>query len=502
MPVGELLATAACRELPLKRKHVFFRGQHNPLHPPYPRLQYRKPIFTLFRRRPMQRLDFKTAARHIKAVDAGLEALLRAIWRHAPRDRREELCFVIARYPFGNFVMKNGRALDPTGKTLPENLLIAGGLPCGVVLDNRLEVIDEVIRSEEIVEMPQSLLLRRELIGVFEVIDQHLEVEGRPVPDWTISSGSRSIKFLDFPTQKVQWDRLRARYKRLSTYDKATVRKLKEMDLIDMIGEVDAQCKKWVTEVLYFAPAWFDEAEQQLYEPETTGQAVKLFSYFQNSGWASLARVRDRANKLEDAINEWGGDTNAARCKAAYLLLRYSMDIVTQRRPCFVPLTGRMDVGPLDVIREKLLRVAKLNNNILGPVYLQPGDVGFLSLSQLAPSAFAKNPLDNLEDILRILSRAYAAANARQVKVPGLTNLSDLLSKMAFRVKSGRERGEGQHGSVTTFKVRFLQNNHMRMERDPISICEFYSPHFSENSFPPSDSRFFRVSLKLDLRDA
>jgi hypothetical protein len=37
------------------------------------------------------------------------------------------------------------------------------------------------------------------------------------------------------PGNLTVWDRLRARYRQLSTYDKVAVRKLKEMDLIEMI---------------------------------------------------------------------------------------------------------------------------------------------------------------------------------------------------------------------------------------------------------------------------
>jgi hypothetical protein len=91
---------------------------------------------------------------------------------------------------------------------------VANLLPVGLILDNVLEVIDEVIRREEVIELPQSLLFKRQLIGLWELIDQQLTVEGRPLSNWTVSSGSRSLRFLEFPTQRVQWDRLRARYQR------------------------------------------------------------------------------------------------------------------------------------------------------------------------------------------------------------------------------------------------------------------------------------------------
>ncbi len=178
----------------------------------------------------MHRLDFKEASETVKAVDEELEALLRVVWGQAARERQRDLCFYLAKYPYKHFVVKNGRPLDPDGQPLRADLLVADLLPVGLILDNTLEVIDEVIRREEVIEFPQSLLFKRQLVGLWELIDQQLHVEGRPLSNWTISSGSRSLRFLEFPTQQVEWDRLRARYRQLSTYDKG--RELKEIDLV------------------------------------------------------------------------------------------------------------------------------------------------------------------------------------------------------------------------------------------------------------------------------
>src|ERR1700739_331436 len=139
----------------------------------------------------MHRLDFREDPETVKAVDEELEALLRVVWGQAPRERQRDLCFVLAKYPYKHFVFKNGRALDPDGNPLQSDLLVANLLPVGLVLDNVLEVIDEVIRREEVIEFPQSLLSKRQLIGMWELTDQQLHVEGRPLSNWTISSGSR-----------------------------------------------------------------------------------------------------------------------------------------------------------------------------------------------------------------------------------------------------------------------------------------------------------------------
>jgi hypothetical protein len=449
----------------------------------------------------MLRRDFKEASELIKEADADLEEALSVVWTQAERARQSELCFFLAKYPYKNFVFKNGQALDPGGRPLRADLLIANQLPVGLILDNALEVIDEVIRNSEVIEFPQSVLFKKQLIGLWELIDEQLQVEGRPITNWTISSGSRSLKFLEFPTQKVKWDRLRARYRQLSTHDKVDIRRLKEIDLIERIREVDEKCRRWVTQVLYFSPSWFDELRRQLDDPERALLAMKLFSYFQTQGWSALARVRYNDDQLTDALTEWGGDPNAPRCKAAYLLLRHSFQVLSQRRPCFGLADGNHPLGPLGVLKKELLQVARLNETILEPMYLHPGQVGFLSLSQLVPSAFEQNPEDSLENIFKIIARARDVAARLKPAIPVLDVLPDLFSKLTFRVRTGRQRQKGRHGSVLTFKVDCTQPVGGIFPKSHVPFEAFYEPVFSGANLPTPDSRFFRVAVKLDLRE-
>jgi hypothetical protein len=449
----------------------------------------------------MRRLDFKKAARLIREVAPDLEADLSSVWDQASKARRAELCFFLAKYPYKSFVFKDGQALDPDGSPVGDELLGANQLPVGLILDNVLEVVDEVIRHEEVIEFPQSLLLKSHMIGLWEFIDQQLKVEGRPWPNWTISSGSRSIKFLEFPTQKVKWDKLRGRYRGLPPFDKRTVRNIKEIELIRMISEVDARTEQWGTQVLYFCARWFEEMERQRIDSERSGPADKLFLYLQNTSWSTLARIRYNDDQLTDALTEWGGDSNVALCKAAYLLLRHSVQAFSQRRPCF-GLAGGSDssLAPLDTLKTDLLQAGRLNETILVPMYLHENQVGFLSLSQLVPSAFNHNPEDSLEYIFKIIAHARDEAARRNVSVPGLDGLPQLFDKLTFRVRSGRRHRRGRHGSVLTFKVRYSPTPRGHYEKESVPIESFYEPFFPEDRLPPSDSRFFRVAMKLDLR--
>jgi hypothetical protein len=88
----------------------------------------------------------------------------------------------------------------------------------------------------------------------------------------------------------------------------------------------------------------------------------------------------------------------------------------------------------------------------------------------------------------------------QRVAVPGLDNLPELFSQLAFRVKSRRLRQKGRHGSILTFKINCSSHDSRGFQRESIPIEQFYAPFFSEDDLPTSDSRFFRVAVKLDLR--
>jgi hypothetical protein len=72
---------------------------------------------------------------------------------------------------------------------------------------------------------------------------------------------------------------------------------------------------------------------------------------------------------------------------------------------------------------------------------------------------------------------------------------------MAFRVRTGRERNEGTHGTVLTFKVEYRDGFGALFKKQNISREFFYDPYFLNGEMPPSDCLFFKVSIKLDLRE-
>ena len=66
-------------------------------------------------------------------------------------------------------------------------------------------------------------------------------------------------------------------------------------------------------------------------------------------------------------------------------------------------------------------------------------------------------------------------------------------------VRRERQRQKGRHGSILTFKINCSSRDSDGFQRESIPIEQFYAPFFSGDDLPTSDSRFFRVAVKLDL---
>jgi hypothetical protein len=60
-------------------------------------------------------------------------------------------------------------------------------------------------------------------------------------------------------------------------------------------------------------------------------------------------------------------------------------------------------------------------------------------------------------------------------------------------------RQKGRHGSILIFKIYCSSYDSGGFKREGIPIEQFYAPFFSGDDLPTSDSRFFRVAVKLDL---
>jgi hypothetical protein len=452
----------------------------------------------------MRDIGGRDGIRRISEVHPELGIVLATVFESVGEQLQERLSFSLAAYPFSDSVINGGRPLAPQGREFPSPLILTEQLPFGIILSNCLEVVEGVVGSTSIVGVPQAVLGKGEFIGLFELIDRIKKAKGPPKPDWTIYSGARSIRFLDFPSQKAKWEKLRNMYRNcLEPYSKRNT-PYEEFFYIQQLTPVLEKCREWTAEILYFSPAWADLLEGQTVS-ENGGAVVKLLSLLTDTAWRSAARVRQSSNLIEEMLEAWGGDQSVSRCAAAHLLISVGREILTGRRPCFVPVIGDTDLGPFEIIRKDILAVADLRETLLGPQYLNGEEAGYIALHQFVPAAFNDNPLDGLRAVCGIIANTKKKVRQNALNhqtdsgsVPAL-EVEDIFSRATFRVRTGRELTSGFHPTVHTFCVDFSESDRTGKYKLLAQQLEcFYAPFFTDpEEFPNPGSEFFRVCIRL-----
>jgi hypothetical protein len=457
----------------------------------------------------MEAIDGPAGVNILGSVNAQLANLVGAVYESSSEARKASLSFALARYPFADYVIRAGHALAPAGKEFPADWLVTDQLPFGVILKNCVEVVEGVIGSTGIDGMPQAILGAGELIGLFELVDKLKEAKGPIKPDWTIYSGARSIRFIEFPTQEGKWTKLRARYPQwLGPYNRDEAPTYDEFYYLKRIRPLLEECRRWSSEILYFSPGWAELLGNGSIGALTGANqedAHRLVRFLTDTAWLPAATVRQSSHMTEKMLESWGGSKDVARCNAAHLLLTLCREVLAGRRPCFVPVRGRPDFAPFETIQGDFLRVADLRETILAPAYLGPGESGYIPLHLYVPDAFQVSPKDGLIEVLKIIARTKRRARGRHVEqdvehaaVPAL-DVDDVFSRIEFRVRSGQARKAGKHGGVATFRVDFRDADRTGDYRESdIPIASFYDhPFGSEEEMPASDCKFFRVCVKL-----
>ena len=457
----------------------------------------------------MEAIDGPAGITILGTVNPELAHLVDAVYQTSSDAQKAGLSFALARYPFADYIIRAGHALAPDGKDFPTDWLVTDQLPFGVIIKNSVEVVEGVVGSANIVEMPQAILGAGKLVGLFELLDKLKDAKGPIKPDWMIYSGARNIRFIDFPTQEGKWTKLRSKYPHaLGPYSRGEAQALEEFWYLRRIRPLLDKCREWNSEILYFSPGWvalLANNSLMTLNGANREHAHNLVRFLTDAAWLAAAVVRQSSNLTEKMLESWGGSKDVAKCNAAYLLVTLCREVLAGRRPCFVPVRGRLDFAPFDTLRRDFLQVADLRDTILAPSYLNPGESGYLPLHYYVPDAFRENPRDGLIAVLNIIARTKKKARDRRVDedvehaaVPAF-DVNDIFSRIQFRVRTGQARRMGRHGAVATFRANFSKADRTgNYEESVIDMSEFYGHFFdSEADMPTSDCKFFRVCVKL-----
>ena len=460
----------------------------------------------------VKKISFEEGTKAIRRVNEKLACLLKAVHKHDQGQSEESFFFHQCEYPFTEYVLRDGVPYDSSRRPIDETLVGNQKLPCGIIIGQSLEVVENVIWSTQSHYSPQAIIESGGFVGLFELVDELYGALGPDIPDWTISSGSRGFKFADFPTQKGQWDRLRKKYTKrpLETHDRKSIEAMSSHDLYNRLCPKELGTDGWSCKIIYFAPPFVEVLKRQKLEDQNS-PASQLCQYLLESSWHSISKVREGSHAVYSALRAWGGNTNSViHCEIAHIILSACREIISGRRPCMVPVKVDDSSGPFNVIKTSILDVAQINPIILRPAYLvKKGDVGFLSLFELAPDFFATDRKQHVEEVGDVIARARTEALKSDRKVPRLES-DGLFNKLTFRVKTGQKTADkilGRQGTIETFKLKFnIQNKRVARTNEPIDINDFYAPFFQpdaandaqDQNHPPRDSSFFRVAIRIE----
>jgi len=449
--------------------------------------------------RRMDTLTWDEAKPQVEAVDSRLAAAFDAVYRDAPIERRQHLTVAHARYPYGADVIRGGTPKDDHGDDMPEQLTLPTRLPVGLITHNGMEVMETVVsrvaggRSLETRLIPQALLGRRRLIGVFELLDWKTTGSLTERADWNISAGSRTI----FTTERYNTIGVAKAVRNTFGVDPPET-----ATLFDWLAEIpvfktEVQ-RAWRADILYFAAAWFeDDVRLDAMTEKGPPSARELYHAMLERAWPTISRLRPNSGVLYDVLREADDRNIPDVIEAAFRLLEHWSAIRRGLRPCFVPTDMDDELGPFGTIIKRFVNPVLDCDSILRPTYLssmQP--VGYLKLSHIAPVLFASQIEKNLDLTMRLIRNAAAKAiEVHNNTAEHALGWPAMFRELTFRHPPGKAEEKAPR------VVRFKPPNHAvaarrpAYDREDITETEFFSCY--RNQLPRQRCEFFTGSFRI-----
>jgi hypothetical protein len=220
---------------------------------------------------------------------------------HIQRLGRVPSC-AIDSYSFGQLIFKAGQPLRGNGSPISEPWLLHGSdpsFPLGLLVEGKAEVAEYVHGAGGLRGVPQSLLQEGDFIGSFEYLDYKCGARPKPVPDWTMTAGTPSIRCA-FATKSDAFPRHLAKKLGKQKINAQAIKSgrsfLDQLTKVEPIRKCFENCK---TKVMYFGQDWFQpSAEDHARDALNTARA-KLDSILHMRSWRSSARIRLLAGEFK-----------------------------------------------------------------------------------------------------------------------------------------------------------------------------------------------------------
>jgi hypothetical protein len=365
---------------------------------------------------------------------------------------------------------------------------------------------------------PLPLFSPGTLIGLFEFIDYATNASTIR-PDLTIVAGARTLAFAEIPRPGHKKGKLFALKDKhqlhhdIDDYDDESQKDLTEWQLISALRALRQPIVQWKAIVLYFSSDWIELLASDIMRAQRSDPTVSNADLLLAEGWQKLSRIRDPSGSVYQALKGWGRSNSVRVLEAAHYLLEAGREVVEGRRPCYVPTKYCGTLDPYMEFQKQILEASGCHPSILEPRYLEPGESGYLPLARIFPDLFRKSALTQVREIFSVISAARAGAEREDFFTRGL-DYDDLLSRLVFRLSSGKEKGVGVGGSIKIFSAKSDKVGTRYTIQYPAStVANFYSPYYAAArqedgesgipaSLPPANSPFFRVAVRINRQGA
>ncbi|MDX2263894.1 MAG: hypothetical protein NW215_02835 [Hyphomicrobiales bacterium] len=439
-------------------------------------------------------VSWEEACAQFRHVRAPLSEHLSRFYSFVPEKRRPNLKVAIVEYDYGEKIIEDGWPYWRGGAPVPDEFIIAQGLPLGFILENSCEVLDYAVSLGATMQVSQALLPAGEAIGLFEMTDALTELPHPKTPAWQIVAGAASIHAL--PNLSTQQN--------INKLEKALGEQIDHFRLREATSLLDQlMClrafedirRDWRVKIAYFSKGWFDELMLH-YEEAPASTLIRILL---RQAWKSVARVRTQdTNLLYERLRSGRGAARNHMAAAAASLIIAAENVIAGRRPCFTPRRDLCDAGPFQAISETIIGAVTPESWILAPAYLnEQNPVGYMKLEHAASALMdgggSKGMKDKVLEMMSILrSAAQKEANARHARFE-VAAYAGLVEKLMFQTPSTRLGAPDTKPSV--YRITF--DDRMMLAR-PIALTpqDFYAPLFT--TLPKERCPFFRNAVRVE----
>lgn len=455
-------------------------------------------------------MKWEATRARLKKANSSLADAFDYFYEQLEVDDRNKVGVSLQSYSFTERILDTGVPFWPGRSLVPDEYIVATGMPFGIILSHSCEVFEYTIPLASNLPRPTALLSAGKCIGVFELFDAVDKVSHHSQPDWNICAGSTSIRTtVNMNTGGVR-DDLQKIY---GSFDFDRFRNCSTLSQkANFIPAIASELQEWKVDLLFFNKYWFDILLDKESDTDRIGFAAnRLKNILYAAAWPNLSRIRSTSTSFKPFFSPGlRSSADLPLVESSQAIAATTDDVIYGRMPVYVLDRQSDDVAPVSRLCEMLLEPFMKNPIVLRPSHIStdgPYSVGYLPLDYISPyivSNKGKFGAANQSIRARILSRFEMIRNAsdlvlaKRVDLPILVDLNKFFDHISFRVPSTQKASKGKDRASTFLRLvlhETADGTRTVVECD-IAEEEFFQPYF--DTLENSKCEFFRASVRIE----